>query len=131
MNHSMKTRALALLLAVVMVIGLVPVSVFATETESENTTLETVIIKFDVNGGIGEYENQVVALGDKVTKPEEDPTHEAASFAYWTADLEENEEWDFDEDVVEEEMTLYAAWIIKEPTEEPAEPTEADRKSVV
>ena len=35
MNHSWKTRVLAMLLAVVMVAGLVPMTVFATEEASE------------------------------------------------------------------------------------------------
>lgn len=121
MNYSLKTRVLSMVLAVVMVIGLVPMSVFAEEVETQSTTLETVIVKFDVNGGTGEYEDQEVILGDKVTKPEEDPTHETAEFAYWTADLEENEEWNFEEDVVTGAMTLYATWIVSVEETEPEE----------
>ena len=114
MNHSWKIRVLSMILAVVMVIGLVPVNVFATETEGESTAPETVVVKFDVNGGVGEYEDQAVVLGEKIAKPEVDPTREAYTFAYWTADLEANVEWNFEEDVVTEEMTLYASWTATE-----------------
>ncbi len=109
MNHSKYTRFLSMLLAVVMVIGYMPVSAFATETE-ENKAPETATVYFDVNGGIGEYEDQVVTIGEKVTKPEQDPTHDSYEFAYWTANLEEKIAWNFEEDVVAEDMTLYAAW---------------------
>lgn len=120
MNRSLKTRVLSMILAVVMLVGLIPMNVFATETETESTTPETVVVKFDVNGGVGEYEDQEVIIGNVIAKPEADPTHETATFAYWTADLEANEEWNFEEDVVAEEMTLYASW-----TAEAAEETES------
>ncbi|MBR2895590.1 MAG: hypothetical protein IKC03_08040, partial [Oscillospiraceae bacterium] len=74
MNHSKITRFLAMFLAVVMVIGYMPVSAFATETSEEDATPATATVSFDVNGGIGEYEDQVVIIGEKVTKPEQDPT---------------------------------------------------------
>ena len=109
MNYSLRTRVISMALAVIMAIGLVPINVFATGTE-ETTAPTTVTVTFDVNGGVGEYEDQVVTVGDKVAKPEQDPTRDTAVFAYWTADLETNEEWDFEEDVVTAAMTLYAAW---------------------
>ena len=110
MNHSRTMRFLVMLLAVVMVIGYVPVAALATETGDEGAALQTATVHFDVNGGVGEYEDQVVTLGEKVTEPELDPTYESYEFAYWTADLEENVAWNFEEDVVTEDMTLYAAW---------------------
>ena len=110
MNHSKPTRFLAMLLAVVMVVGYMPVSAFATEIAEENAAPETVTVSFDVNGGIGEYEDQVVTIGEKVTAPEQEPTHESCEFAYWTANLEENIAWNFEENAVAEDLTLYAAW---------------------
>ena len=110
MNRSKATRFLAMLLAVVMFIGFVPVTASATEIVEENAAPETVTVAFDVNGGVGEYEDQVVTIGEKVMKPEKDPTHESMEFVYWTANTEENVEWNFEEDVVAEDMTLYATW---------------------
>ena len=133
MNRSKSVRFLALFLAVVMVIGYVPVSAFATETTDETAAPETVTVSFDVNGGVGEYEDQVVTIGEKVAEPEEDPTYESYEFAYWTADLEENIAWDFEEDVVAEDMTLYAAWtsVEEEVTKPVVEETEAATEPVV
>ncbi len=127
MNHSKPTRFLAMLLAVVMVVGFLPVSAFATETSEENAAPETVTVFFDVNGGTGEYEDQVVTVGEKVTEPEENPTHETSRFAYWTANLEENIAWNFAENAVTEDMTLYAAWTAPaEAVNEDADGTSAD-----
>ena len=107
MKHSRTTRFLSLVLAVIMVIGLVPMSVFAEEVGTENTLTATV--SFDVNGGTGEIAPQNVVIGEKALKPETDPTHYFYEFAYWTANLEENVEWDF-ETPITEDITLYAVW---------------------
>lgn len=130
MNKKTASRILALVLTVVMVIGLMPVSVFATEADSQNTTSETAVVKFDANGGIGEYEDQVVTLGEKVAKPEEDPTHETDEFAYWTADLEEVVEWNFEENVVDGDMTLYAVYTAVS-TEDESEAVSASENETV
>ena len=110
MNHSKTTRFLAMLLAVVMVIGYLPMSAAAAETGDENVVSVTATVKFDVNGGTGEYEDQVVTVGEKVAKPEQDPTYEGYEFVHWTADLEADVAWNFEENAVTEDMTLYAAW---------------------
>jgi hypothetical protein len=46
MYHAMKTRVISLLLVVVLIIGMLPMSVFATET-GEETVVETAVVKFD------------------------------------------------------------------------------------
>ena len=109
MYHAWKTRVISLLLVVAMVVGLVPMSVFATETEGM-TGVETAVVHFDVNGGVGTYEDQEVSLGGNVQKPEADPTREAWVFAHWTADTEANDPWIFEENTVDGDMTLYAVW---------------------
>ena len=58
---------------------------------------------------IGDTEQQV-AFGDKLTKPE-DPTKPGYTFDGWYTDAECTDEWDFDQDTVSEEMTLYPKWI--------------------
>ena len=63
MNRSKATRFLAMLLTVVMVIGLVPMSVFAEEAVVEDTPKATV--SFDVNGGNGKIAPQNVVIGEK------------------------------------------------------------------
>ncbi len=53
MNHSKPTRFLALLLAVVLILGCMPVAAFAEETEAGNATPEAVV-SLEENNGIGE-----------------------------------------------------------------------------
>ena len=109
MNNSKAMRFLVMFLAVLMVVGCLPMTALAVETETEGEVV-TATVSFDVNGGVGEYEDQVVTVGEKVTKPEQNPTLESYEFAYWTANLEEKAAWNFEADVVTEDMTLYAVW---------------------
>lgn len=108
MKHTLKNRVISLLLAVVMAVGLLPATVVADEMEF--TTPETVTVVFDVNGGIGEYAPQVVAYNTVVAKPETDPVHDTAVFAYWTANLDTMVAWNFETDLAAQDMTLYAIW---------------------
>lgn len=66
------------------------------------------LVTFDSMGG-SEVEAQTVMYGEKVTKPE-DPTREGYVFDGWYKDLDRTEKWDFDNEVVKENMTLYANW---------------------
>lgn len=66
-------------------------------------------VSFRSNGG-SEIETQTVQFGEKVIKPE-DPTREGFVFAGWYKDIHLSEEWDFENDVVRENMSLYAKWI--------------------
>ena len=59
MKHSNTMRFLTLLLAVVMVVGYLPMPALATETTEENAASQTATVTFDVNGGVGEYENRL------------------------------------------------------------------------
>ena len=67
MNHSWKTRVLSMVLAVVMVIGLVPMNAFGTEAEAENTTPVTdsgaEVITLDTNSANGTAEESVETYG--------------------------------------------------------------------
>ncbi len=118
MKHSKSVRFLTMLLAVVMVVGMLPMSALAVEGVEEDAAPVTAVVTFDVNGGVGEYEAQEVTIGDLVAKPETNPTYESYEFAYWTANLEENLEWSFEENAVAGDMTLYAVWTpVKEEVE--------------
>lgn len=66
-------------------------------------------VSFRTNGG-SEIEDQIVQFGEKVIKPE-DPAREGFVFAGWYKDIHLSEEWDFDNDLVKENMSLYAKWI--------------------
>jgi len=98
------------------------------------TTITGFTVDFDSNGG-SPVESQTVDFGGKLTKPA-DPTKEGHTFAGWYIDNETFENtWDFENDIVTGDMTLYAKWTeLSEPTVpsepakpvQPAEPTEPD-----
>lgn len=137
MERTLKTRVISWLLVIVMAVGLLPASIIADELET--TTPETVTVAFDVNGGIGEYTSQVVAYNDVVAKPEENPTHDTAVFAYWTADLATMVAWNFETDLAVQDLTLYAVWTnpedslaaVSETEEEPEETPVLDEELVI
>lgn len=72
-------------------------------------------VSFKANGG-SETEEQIVQYGEKVRRPE-DPRREGYRFGGWYKDIHLREEWDFEEDVVEGNMSLYAKWIEEERVE--------------
>ena len=80
-------------------------------------------VRFESNGG-SPVEEQIAQYGEKVKKPE-DPTREGYSFDGWYANLDKTIPWNFETDVVNGNMTLYAKWteeaelpIVDEPTQE-------------
>ena len=66
------------------------------------------IIRFDPNGG-SQVDEIRVPYGEKIPRPD-DPTREGKYFAGWFTDIERTHPWDFDNDTVEGNMTLYAGW---------------------
>ena len=71
------------------------------------------LVRFESNGGSAVPE-QTVALGGKVTKPEE-PTKEGFYLEGWYRDIDLTSRWDFDKDTVGGNMTLYAKWTEQAP----------------
>lgn len=67
-------------------------------------------LSFDSNDG-SEVEAQEVTYNEKAQKPSE-PAKAGHTFAGWYADEAMEKEWNFDEDVVTEDVTLYAKWNI-------------------
>lgn len=70
-------------------------------------------VSFNLNGGTGDddYSDQVLFLGDLVTKPA-DPTKEGFTFAGWFTDNESfDNEWDFENTQVDSNIILYAKWV--------------------
>ena len=65
-------------------------------------------VTFVSNGGT-EVPSQVVSYGDLVAKPE-DPVREGYVLKGWYSDIDMKDRWDFDEDTVQGNMTLYAKW---------------------
>ena len=65
-------------------------------------------VRFESNGGSA-VEEQTVPYGEHVTLPE-NPQREDWYFAGWYADMDLKTMWDFENDTVQGNMTLYARW---------------------
>lgn len=92
---------------------------FETDKVSENITLyavwvQNVSVVFDANGGKfkdGESKYTVeLTVGDVVTAPES-PENFGYTFNGWYKDSELTEAWDFENDTVTEDTTIYAGWL--------------------
>ena len=66
------------------------------------------VVTFEENGG-SEVPDQVVLYGEKVARPE-DPIRECYTLEGWYSDLDRTQRWNFDQDTVKGNMTLYANW---------------------
>lgn len=66
-------------------------------------------VTFRTNGG-SELEDITVQFGEKIPRPEE-LKREGYELEGWYTDIHLTEKWNFDEDVVEGNMSLYAKWV--------------------
>ncbi|MGE7947468.1 InlB B-repeat-containing protein [Lysinibacillus sp. NPDC093688] len=69
---------------------------------------ESYIVTFDANGG-SEVPSQTVGSGELVKAPST-PVKEGYTFEGWYKDKGLTEAWNFDQDVVEKDITLYVKW---------------------
>jgi len=65
-------------------------------------------VKFESRGG-DEIPSQQVQYGEKVAEPQS-PSREGYQFQGWYSDIDLKEQWDFKDDVVKKNMTLYGSW---------------------
>ena len=65
-------------------------------------------VHFETNGG-SKIDDVKVSYGSKLSRPK-DPTREGKVFAGWFKDIHLTDEWDFKNDTVQGNMTLYAKW---------------------
>lgn len=65
-------------------------------------------VHFESNGG-SVVEDQTVRYGEKIVKPE-DPVREGYIFDAWYQDIDKTVKWDFENDTVSSNMTLFAGW---------------------
>ena len=66
------------------------------------------VVSFQTSGG-SDVADVKVQFGEKLTRPE-DPVREGYTFEGWYKDIHLSERWDFDEDTVQGNMSLYAKW---------------------
>lgn len=87
---------------------------FESVSNSVKVILDTdCTVKFLSNGG-SDVPDQMVPYGEKLTKPE-DPTRDGYTFDAWYKNLDRTELWDFENDTVTGNMTLYAGWKLGAP----------------
>ena len=67
------------------------------------------VVTFRTNGG-SELEDITVQFGEKIPRPEE-PEREGYELEGWYTDIHLTDEWNFDKDTVEGNMSLYAKWV--------------------
>ena len=72
-------------------------------------TMNTYTVSFSCNGGSAVADITEVLPNAKITEPD-DPTWTYRLFWGWYSDSSLNYKWDFDVDVVTENITLYANW---------------------
>ena len=85
-------------------------AVFAAVFTSCKKDKETYTITFNSKDG-SEVAAQTINKGEKVTEPQPAPTREGYLFGGWYTDNPTlTNKWDFDTDVVTENITLYAKW---------------------
>lgn len=92
---------------------------FATDKVTSNVTIyvKWQVLYYSVKFYAEEYDAEVyttqsVAYGQKITRPV-DPVQSNANFDYWFTYTDDWDEviWDFENDIVTEDVTLYGRWI--------------------
>ena len=84
-----------------------------TKTEAETETTDaasTCLVTFDMQGFGKQIESVTVNNGETFAAPEA-PTAEGYTFAEWYREAECINTWDFETDIVTEDIVLYAKWI--------------------
>lgn len=93
---------------------------YASETNEVTIILSTECnVRFHTSGGT-EIPVQVIQYGEKIPRPT-DPIRAGYHLVGWYTDIDLREEWDFDKDVVQGNMSLYAKWEVGDPVITPVE----------
>lgn len=79
-----------------------------TGCNDEETVLQKYTVTFNSQGG-SEVASQAVYAGEKIVKPA-NPTKEKEYFVDWYKEAECTNVWDFENETVSQDITLYAKW---------------------
>lgn len=69
------------------------------------------MVTFDVQGHGTPSADYLVKVGSTITQPNPDPTAEGYRFDGWYKDAVCTKAWNFDTDIVQSDVTLYAKWL--------------------
>lgn len=86
-------------------------AIVAISCSDDEKVVKTFTVTFDSQGG-SSVPSQTINEGDKVSEPTA-PTKEGFLFGGWYADAAYSRPWKFSENIVTENMTLYARWTSK------------------
>ncbi|MDC2706738.1 InlB B-repeat-containing protein [Bacteroides ovatus] len=76
--------------------------------DDNDQELQQFTVNFDTQGG-SKISSQTVSNGEKVTEPAK-PTRDGYAFAGWYTEDSYTHNWDFEEEIVTHDLTLYAKW---------------------
>ena len=93
----------------VVVAALVVSAAFVTSSCKKDDKTVEYTVKFNANGGTN-VADQIVASGEKLTKPAPNPTKDGFTFVAWFKQSDLMQEWNFATDVVTANITLHAKW---------------------
>ena len=108
-------KTFAIFMAVIMIVTFIPTIAFA----DGGTSGETCTVTFDMNGREGNGvspSQQTVSKGSKIQEPASpsaDEVFDGYNFLSWYYRNEDNQrvKWNFDEDTIQSDLTLYADWV--------------------
>lgn len=81
------------------------------DPDYEDPTPTYYTVTFESNGGT-DVDAEVVEEGEAVAEPDPPPTKTGFLFVGWCADSELTTPWDFENDTVSSDITLYAKWSV-------------------
>ena len=87
--------------------GVVPMLFYSIDP----VVVDTYTVTFDTSGGT-EIPSRQVQSGGKVTRPATDPVKEHNTFMGWYADSAKTTPFDFDNNVIYADTTIYAKWAV-------------------
>ena len=76
----------------------------------EEITTATATVNFDLQGGEGNFPNQIVNVGGYATRPSEEPIKEGFIFLGWYTESQEGQPFDFETLTIYANTTVYAIW---------------------
>lgn len=76
----------------------------------EEITTATATVNFDLQGGVGDFPDQIVNVGGYATRPSEEPIKEGFIFLGWYTESQDGQPFDFETLTIYNNTTVYAHW---------------------
>ncbi len=76
----------------------------------ELVVVSKVAVSFSLEGGIGDFDDQVIPMGSYALRPNEEPTKDGFIFLGWFLSLESSQPFDFATTMIYSDTVIYAKW---------------------